>query len=72
MIRIHNDCKLFNANAGSVPQLDSRIVQDSCSSSIGGQSQLASSEDEQSEFRALLYFVTDLIFRNTDIAKHIW
>ncbi|KAL3990973.1 IBR domain family protein [Acanthocheilonema viteae] len=46
MIQINNDRTLSNANAGSVPQLDSRILQDSCSSSVGEQSQFANSEDE--------------------------
>ncbi|CAG9534307.1 unnamed protein product [Cercopithifilaria johnstoni] len=48
MIQINNDRTLSNANAGSVPQLDSRILQDSCSSSVGEQSQFTNSEDKQS------------------------
>lgn len=57
MIRINNDRTLSNANAGSVPQLDSRILQDSCSSSVGDQSQFANSEDEQGKFLTLLHVV---------------
>ncbi|VDO10512.1 unnamed protein product, partial [Brugia timori] len=47
MTQINKDSSLSSANAGSVPQLDSRILQDSCSSSVGGQSQFANNEDEQ-------------------------
>uniref|UniRef100_A0A915PI64 Eukaryotic translation initiation factor 2 subunit 2 n=1 Tax=Setaria digitata TaxID=48799 RepID=A0A915PI64_9BILA len=41
---------LSNANAGSVPHLDSRILQGSCLSSVGEQSQCVHSEDEQGFF----------------------
>ncbi|VDM08049.1 unnamed protein product [Wuchereria bancrofti] len=47
MIQINKDCTLSSANAGSVPQLDSRILEDSSSSSVGRQSQFANNEDEQ-------------------------
>uniref|UniRef100_A0A0R3S0B5 RBR-type E3 ubiquitin transferase n=1 Tax=Elaeophora elaphi TaxID=1147741 RepID=A0A0R3S0B5_9BILA len=46
MIQMNNDQTLSNANAGSVPQLDSQILQDSCSSSADEQSQFPNSEDE--------------------------
>uniref|UniRef100_A0A8R1TPQ8 RBR-type E3 ubiquitin transferase n=1 Tax=Onchocerca volvulus TaxID=6282 RepID=A0A8R1TPQ8_ONCVO len=46
MVGINNDHKLSNANVSSVSQLDSRILQDSCSSSVDEKSQFVNSEDE--------------------------
>ncbi|VDO40112.1 unnamed protein product [Onchocerca flexuosa] len=46
MVRINNDHTLSNANASSVSLLDSRILQDSCSSSVDEKSQFVNSEDE--------------------------
>lgn len=61
----NNDGILSNANAGSVPQLDSQILQNSFSSSVGEQSQFGNSEDERGKFFCIVSFITSHIEQET-------
>lgn len=60
MLQINDGRTLSSANAGSVPQLDSRILQESCSSNVAEQLRFTNSEGKYGKFFALFIVTTTI------------